>query len=285
MATITGNEIIVPEIYAQMATEKLEGTIKLTQLATVIRTLEGSQEGDSITFPSFCALSEAELVTKGVEISTEELNQKSTKKEVKHIAPKAALIYDQDDKTAMGSFVENAQMQHGKTIARGMDKELAKDILENAILKSPTAQGSALTEEELIAGFQLFGDEQDNEDMAGILINSRLAPSFYAMNGFVKNDISYVNPLNGIIMNGVIGYYRGSIPIIMSDVNTYDNTANECITYIVKKDSLGIIPKTGMRVSKTYLDTLFCTRVVTDKFFACGLIQKDGVVILRKTIV
>lgn len=282
--TATLNTIIVPEVFAQMTTEKVEGNIKLSALADIIGTLSNSKEGDSITFPQFLSLSEAQLVTKGVPIDVEELNQKESKKEVKHISTKATRIYDEDNIESLGRFSDNAVEQHSKILARGLDYELAEDIKANAVLKSATAQADSLSEDELIAGFQLFGDEQDNDDISGILVNSRLAPSFYRMDGFVKSDITYTNPINGRIINGCIGYYRGSIPIFMSNVNTFDTTKNECITYIVKKHSLGIIPKTGIKTAFDREEKYFATDVISHEWFACGLIDKTGVVLLKKTI-
>lgn len=281
--TVTGNTIIIPEIYSNVLTERMQGIIKLSALADVIGELNGSQEGDSITFPQFSSIGEAELIKKGVEITTTELNQTSTKKEVKHYG-KSVRVYDQDSIEALGRWIENAEMQQAKVFARAIDKELAEDIKANAILKSSTTQANTLTEEELIAGFQLFSDEQDNDDFAGIVINSRLAPSFYTMNGFIKSDVTYVNPENGKVVNGVIGYYRSNIPVIMSDLSTYDSTTNECITFIVKKGALAIIPKRDILIELDRQAKLKATDIVGDEFFACGLIDKAGVTLLRKTI-
>lgn len=283
MATVTGNEIIVPEIFGELTTEKMNGVIKLSTLADEIGVLKDSKEGDSISFPQFASIGEAELMTKGVPLKAEELNQTSTKKVVKHYG-KATTIYDQDNITAIGRFVDNAIYQHSRIYGHAIDKDLADDILENAILKSSTTNGDSITEDELIAGFQLFGDEQDNDEFAGVVVNSRLLPSFYAMDGFISSNKTYINPVNGMIVNGVMGYYRGSIPVLISDLGTYDKTTNECITFIVKHHSLGVMPKRDILTELERLPKLKATDVVSDEFHACGLIDKTGVVILRKTI-
>jgi len=277
--------IIVPEIYSQLVTEKVKGNIKISALATDLGELDQfSQEGDSITFPQFSALSDAELVVKGVAISTEELAQTSTKKLVKHYG-KGVEIYDIEALTGKGNFLENGVSQQARIFARALDNEMVADIDANAILKKSVVGASAITEAELQGALQLFGDDQDNSTFAGIVINSLLLPSFYGMDGFVNSNITYSKEGNGQIENGVIGYYRGSIPVILSDVNTYDTVSNECKTYIIKKGSLGRKDKRGVLIEVARDASKKKNDVFADIMFAVGLIQNDGVVIVRKTIV
>lgn len=277
--------IIVPEIYSQMLTEKVKGNIKISALATDLGELDQfATEGDSITFPQFSALSDAELLVRGASISTEELKQTSTKKNVKHYG-KGVTILDIDALTGKGNFLENAVSQQARIFSRALDNEMVTDIDTNAILKKSVASASALTEVELQASLQLFGDDQDNSTFAGIVINSLLLPSFYAMDGFVSSTKTYSKEGNGEIVNGIVGHYRGSIPVILSDVNTYDTVSNECKTYIVKKGSLGRKDKRGVLVEVERDASKKCNNVFADEMFAVGLIQKDGVVIVRKTIV
>jgi hypothetical protein len=88
--------IIIPEIYTSMLTEKIAGKVRISNYATDLGVLgDFSQEGDSITFPQFSALSEAELLARGAEITTEELKQTSSKKSVVHYA-KGVSILDVD---------------------------------------------------------------------------------------------------------------------------------------------------------------------------------------------
>lgn len=275
--------IIVPEIYSQMVTEKRNGKVRISQNAVDITTLDDfAQEGDSITFPQFLALGEAEILTKGSAISTEELQQTSTKKEVKHYA-KGATIYDIEARTGKGNFVDNAQAQQAEIFARARDKEMVADIDANAVLKSATAGADTITEAELIAGLNMWTDDQDDNSFDGIYINSKLLPSFYAMDGFVNSTKTYVKDANGVIVNGCIGYYR-TIPVILTNVGTYDNSLNECKSYIIKKGALGKAEKKAMDIELEREAKYKRTNVLVDEMFVVGLIQKDGACILRKTI-
>lgn len=277
--------IIIPEVYSEVLKEKTEGQVKIAQFAVELQGLdEFAEEGDKVSFPRWSALSDAEDLTKGNAITAEQLAQTKVTKTVKHKA-KGVTIYDIDAREGKGNFVENAVMQQARIFAKAYDDELVKDIDSNATLKGATAGASAITEAELINGLNLFGDDQDNDSFDGIVINSKLLPSFYSMDGFTNLNKSYVAEGNGVIVNGVIGYYRGTIPVVLSDVNTYDSTKSECKSYIIKKNALGKKSKTnGTNIELERDASKKATNVYADDMFVVGLIDTEGVAILRKTI-
>jgi N4-gp56 family major capsid protein len=265
-----------------MTTEKVKGKIRISNMATTLGELTGSV-GDTVKFPLFKALSDSELMEKGDKITTEELSQTSTSKKIMQYG-KGVKIYDIEDLTALGNFIDNAQEQQARIFAKVLDNEMVKDIDANVILKKATTQADSILEAELIDAFQLFSDEQDNDEFAGIVVNSKLVPSFYAMDGFVSTSKTYATNGNGKIENGVIGYFRGSIPVVVADTNTYDSTLKECKSYIIKNGALGIMPKRGLNVEESRDASTKSTDVYADMIFACGLIQIDGVAVVRKTI-
>ncbi len=276
--------IIIPEIYSKMVTEKVKGIVKISSYATDLGEVGAfSQEGDSITFPQFTALSDAELLARGAEISTEELKQTSTKKYIKHYA-KGVEILDVDALEGKGNFLENAIMQQARIFAKARDTECMSDIDANAILKKATASAIAITPSELNGAFNLWGDEQDSESFEGIFINSRMLDSFLTMDGFVSTNVTYNTNGNGIVRNGVVGFYRG-IAVILTDVGTYDTTLNECKTYILKKGALGIKDKkNGVDIETERKAGFKKTNVYADEMFVIGLMCKDGICIVRKSI-
>ncbi|OOM81831.1 hypothetical protein CLPUN_08090 [Clostridium puniceum] len=279
MAQVT----IVPDVYASMVTEKVKGMIKISTLAKDLGDLQGSK-GDTITFPMFKTLSDAVLMAKGVALTPEELSQTSSGKKIVQYG-KGVRVYDMDSLTALGQWVENGISQQARIMAHALDNEMVKDIDANAILKVSTANAKAITDDELMEGFSRFGDEQDNTDFAGIVTHSMLAGQYYKMDSFIKTTSTTANAQNGRVINGCIGYYRGTIPVMLSDINTFDTTLNECKTYIIKNDALGIMPKRDVLVEPDRKADLKATDIFADYIFAVGLIMKDGVCILRKTIV
>ena len=279
----TANTVIIPQVFAEVVQEKIKGVVRISQLADVLGDLSGNV-GDTVTFPVFKSIADAVLMAKGDAITPELLNQDSTSKKIVQYG-KAVRIFDIDSLTALGNFVENASTQEATIFGRALDNELVKDIDATCLLKYAVANAKALTEDDLIGGFQMFADDQNNEDMAGIVVNSLLAPSFYKMDGFVKADLTYTASGNGVITNGCIGFYRGTIPVILSDVNTFDTAKAECKSYIIKKGSLGIIPKRNVDIELEREAKEKCTDVVGDYIFAVGLLDRTGCVILRKSIV
>ena len=151
-------------------------------------------------------------------------------------------------------------------------------------LKSAAVGAKAITADEINTAMLLFGDEQDTEEMSAILVHSLVAGRFYNMTEFVGAGRTDTVAGNGIVSNGVIGYFRG-IPVIMSYKGTYDSVKAECITLIIKKDVLAYMEKRTMDVVEEREEKLHCSDIVGAYTYAVALINDAGVVVVRKTIV
>ncbi|OSA91019.1 UNVERIFIED_ORG: hypothetical protein B2H93_14780 [Clostridium botulinum] len=278
----TANDVIIPEVYAGLVKDEVKKKIRISSLAKDLGDLRGDV-GDTISFPMFRELSKAQLMQKGTKITTEELTQTSDSKKIVQFG-KGVEIYDRTELTALGSFIDNAILQQSNILANAIDEELVNDINKNVILKVATADGIKITEDELIEGFQKFGDQQNNADFEAIVINSLTAPSFYKMDGFIKKDSTYSAEKNGQVINGIIGFYRGTIPVMLCDSNTFDSTKKEVTTFIIKKDALAKMPKRDLLIELDRKADFKRTDVYADTILACGMIKKDGVCVLRKTI-
>ncbi len=279
MATTTTN-LIVPEIYSEVLREKFEGRVKVLPLAKSCGYLLNTNVGEKVVFPKFNAISDAEEVTKGKQTTIEQLNQKSSEAIIKMV-DKIVRVFDMDDMTALGNFIEEAGKQQSIVFARKLDSDLVEEAKKTS-LKHAVATGKAITADELNTALGLFGDEQDVEDMAGIVVNSLCAGSFYNMSEFVGTRTDTVQG-NGIVRNGMIGYFRG-IPVFMSDKGTYDTKLNECITLIIKKDALGYMLKRNVDVVEEREEKLHCSDIVGSLVYAVKLLSDDGVVMCKKTI-
>lgn len=272
---------IKPEVYAPIVTEKFEGKVVVEKLALNLGVLSG-QVGDTVSFPMFNKIGNAEELTKGNEIGVEELSQSESKATIKQVA-KGVRIYDIDDLTALGNLVENGASQQATVFARKIDSDLIAEC-DKTTLKVATASGTTISAEELNEGFKMFGDEQDTADMAAIVINSMLSSSFYGMAEFVDAQKTYNKTNeNGIVVNGCIGYFRG-VPVLLSDKDTLDGTLSECKTYIIKKNALGKMYKRGINIELDRKASLKATDLYGDVIYAVKLLNDEGVVLLRKTI-
>lgn len=274
--------LIKPEVYAPLVREKFEGKIKIGKMAVDLGFLKNTTVGETVTFPKWKLLSDAEDVVKGTAIGTESLDQDSSTATIKMVAPKGTMIYDMDNLTMLGNAVNEAADQHGKIIARKLDADLIAEALTSP-LKSATASANAITGAEVMTALTLYGDERDVEDFAGIVINSLLLPSFIAMDEFTSVEKTYNANGNGIVSGGLVGYFLG-IPVVMTDKGTYDATAQECITFIIKKNALGYMTKRDINTEEKREAEYKRTVLFSDMIYAVKLLADDGIVVVRKTI-
>ena len=275
--------LIIPMVYAGLVREKFIGKVKIQNLATDLGELANSTVGETVTFPKWKLLGDAEDVVKGTAVGTESLEQGSTTATIKMVAPKGVTVYDMDNITALGNAIEEGASQQAITIARKVDLDLITEALTSP-LKFATAGAKVITADEINSALALYGDEQDVEEFQGIVINSFLLPSFIAMPEFTSIEKTYVGASNGIVTGGMIGYFRG-IKVFMANHGTYDSVKSECITLIIKKNSLGFMSKRAIKVEEDRKPSLFCSDVFSNMVYAVHLIADDGIVVVRKTIV
>jgi len=278
--------LIVPELYRDAVLEKLESQLRVSKLATDMTSevfLIGS-EGETINFPVYDRVTEAGIVTKGTEIDANVMSQTNSTAEIYQIA-KGVRVYDKDAMGVRGNMLDVAINQTAGALAEKIDS-MCIDTLDTEIeLKSATAAVDALTEDELFAGFELFGDSLDAESFAGIVINSGLLKEFMSFNMFIQNTYTTAKANNGIVREGgLCGFWLG-IPVYISNHNTLsDDTTPEFKTYLLKKDALGYMFKQNLQVEIERLPKLFANDVVTSSMLATKLVDADGAVLLKKTI-
>jgi hypothetical protein len=274
---------IKPEVYAQLTREKFVGKIKIASLAKDLGYLVNTNVGETVSFPKFNAIGEAIDVVKGTAITTSELSQTENKATIKMVAAPGVRVYDIEDMTALGNQIDESATQQGIVIARKVDVDLAVEARTSS-LKSATAGANVITSTELLTALALYGDDRDTEDFAGIVINSLLYGSFIGMPEFTSVEKTYATMGNGIVRNGLIGFFLG-IPVYMADHGTHDSVTNECITYVIKKDALGLMTKRNINVEEERHASLFCSDIFSNMIYAVKLIMEDGIVVVRKTIV
>lgn len=273
--------LIVPSVYAQLVREKFLGKVKVANLSTNVGILENTVVGDTVIFPKFKTISDANEVVKGTQSPIDSLDQDSSSAKIKMV-DKIIRVFDMDNMTALGNQIEEASSQQAIVFARKLDSDLIAEA-KGTPLKSATANAKAITAAEINAALQNFGDDADTEDMAGIVVNSLLDASFYAMAEFVDVNKTYTANGNGIVQNGCIGYFRG-IPVFHSDKNTYNSTTNECESLIIKKNALGYMEKKAIDIEEEREEKLHATDIVGDYVYAVKRLDDSGIVVLKKTI-
>jgi hypothetical protein len=273
---------IKPQVYAGMVREKFDSKVKVLQLAKNVGEIDGFRSvGETILFPQWSlATNKPVELTKGEVITTEELKQTSSTATIKQVAH-GFLVYDIENKTALGNQIEEGASQQAQLFARKLDEDLITEA-KTSTLVSPTANAKAITETELDTANMLFGDDLDVDTYAGIVVHSYLVPSFYSMESFTSaiNTTSTAN--NGIVRNGLLGYFRG-IPVFIANHGTYDDNAGECVSFIIKKNALGYMMKKDLNIELKREPEYKRTGIFTDMIYATKLLSDDGVVVIRKT--
>lgn len=276
--------LIIPTVFADAVNANLEQTIRIGSVAFDATPLVPDVliAGNEVNFPRFDRVAEVGDITKGTAIVPEVLNMTDNKAPIKNIGG-SVRVYDSEAKQIKGAVMDNMVQQVSDAMRTRIDSDLAKTMDDNATKKSATASGTAITSDELMAGMALFGDDIDTDSFAGIIINSRLFPSLVAMNEFTSTEKTYASMGNGLVKNGLCGFWLG-IPVIICNNNTYDTSASECKTYMVKKNALGYVFQKAINIEEEREAKLLATDIVASSLYATALVDKGGVVILRKTV-
>ena len=278
--------LIIPEVFADAVNAKLDTTLRIGRVAFNATSLvpETVQYGDTIHFPKFPRVVTAAEVTKGTPLTPAAVDMTDTSATIKHVAA-SVRVYDVEADQIKGRVMDNMVVQVADAMAKNVDADLVTAMDTDAVYKQTTAAADAITTDELMAGLGCFGDDVDTASFAGIVINSRLLPSFLKMDAFtsVEKTFNKAEQANGLIVDGVVGYFIG-IPVIMCNNGTYDETAKECKSYIVKREALGYIFQRNIKIEEERESKLLATDIIASSLYATKLLDADGAVVLRKTV-
>jgi len=277
--------LIIPEVFADAVNARLDSALRIGRIAfdATAAVPEVMQYGDTVHFPQLKRVVTASEVTKGTAIEPAAVDMQDTSATVKQVAG-AARVYDAEAAQIKGLVMDNMILQVAEAMATKIEADLVDAMDEDIVYKSATAAANAITADELMAAFGLFGDDVDTDRFAGIVINSRLLPSFLNMEAFTSIEKTYnkAEQGNGLIVDGVVGYFIG-IPVIVCNNGTYDATASECKTYIVKRDALGYVFQRNINVEEERESKLLATDIIASSLYAVKLLDTAGAVVVRKT--
>lgn len=277
--------LLIPEVFADAINAKLDTTIRIGRVAFDATSLVPDilVAGDTVHFPTFNRVAVAESVTKGTALNPKVVDMTDAQAPIKWIGS-AVRVFDAEAAQIKGAVVDQMAIQVAEAMAKKIDNDLTIALDTDIAYKAAAAAGDAITAKELESGFAKFGDDIDTAGFAGIIINSRLLPSLYAMPEFTSTQLTYQTDGNGIVTNGIIGLYRG-IPVIVCDNGTYETGKSECKTYIVKTGALGYVFQRNIKIEEDRQGLLLATDIIASSLYATKLIDSTGAVVIRKTIV
>ena len=287
MATVTNTStnavnknVIIPEVFSSLVNEKIAGKVVIAQSAETIGDLMG-QPGETINMPAFIYSGDAKDIKVGTPIPTTSLKQSNRQATIKMVAPDGIAVNDYDDEVALGRALEKASEFHATAIARKIDTDLI-DCAYKTPLKFALNTDGAVTFDEMNGVLSMYGDDANASDFSFIAIHSAYVPSFLKMDGFVSAEVTHTSSGNGILINNILGYFRG-IPVVVTD-RLYDSKTQEKFILTIKKGSLAIIPKESVHVELARDASTRTTIVYTSQYYAVGCIDDAGIVLAKKTL-
>lgn len=218
----TSADLIIPEVWADAVGPTILGKAVMAPLADTDDQLVG-QPGDSVTFPKFGYIGDAEDLEEGVAMEADALTMTDSKATIKEVG-KAVKLTDSATLTALGNPNSQARVQIALAVARKIDA----DLIAAAVYEHTNGGGGdtepttaplelevtgALTWNVLTRGFALLGDAYDPSEVAGIVIHSKQHIQLLNDDNFISAD--KFGP-GAVLLRGQVGSI-GTMPVIVSD--------------------------------------------------------------------
>ena len=272
----------VPEIAAPYLMKELESRLVIGKLATNISDAveDIAWHGSEIVFPTYVRAAVADVVAAKGSVTPTEIDGSSATAPIEHIA--ASVKWHEDTLRTSGRVLADLGLRDlADAMALKLDSRIMNQALNSSTLRFACSKADALYEDELESGLNLFGDKQSVDEFAGILIHSKLFPSFLEMVGFATTTMTHTTPNNGVVHGQCAGYYRG-IPIYLTNNGTM--VGSECKTVLLKRGGVGYALKKSVEFREDYNNTTFYTTVTADTYSAEKVLDTDKVAIISKTI-
>lgn len=203
--------LINPEVMADMISAKIEEKIVVTPFAKIDTTLQG-QAGDTVTVPTFAYIGDATDVAEGVAVNAEILTASSTTFGIKK-AMKAVTLSDEAIQSAHGNVVGESTAQLGKAIASKVDAD-AMDALTVAYNASSAPHGvqliynpstnAVIDYDGIVDAIDLFEEEVQSDKV--MFIHPKQVTQLRKDTDFISAD-KYDN---AVVMHGEIGMIAGT---------------------------------------------------------------------------
>ncbi|MCX4672401.1 phage head protein [Streptomyces sp. NBC_01381] len=243
MAKTTSAQMIVPEVWGDMAQAQFLGKVRVAGSAAVVEdnTLEGAP-GQESEFPKWGSLGELDELTEATPMTPVAMSTSFAKAVIKE-AGKAVEITHKAKLVSLGDPEAEARRQFGVLAARKVDADLITQAQADETtlgggnpLKFTTAAGATKFTwmGAMVPGIAQFGDEWEPDDFAGLFLNSAQYADALADPQFV--DASKLGNGPSAAVAGSIGRI-GGVPVFL----TNRVTAGKFL--IMKRGALGLLYK------------------------------------------
>ncbi len=201
MAVTKLENLVNPQVMADMISATLPKKIKFSPIAKIDRTLVG-RPGDTITVPKYAYIGDAEDIAEGAAIDPTLLTASTTSMKVKK-AGKGVEITDESLLSGYGDPAGEGARQLTDSIASKVDN----DCLEALYTAPLVYNGSAgvIGYEGLVKADAVFGDESDDTKAKVVYIHPDQEQTIRLDNVFMDKNKYGLD----LVMNGAIGKIAG----------------------------------------------------------------------------
>ena len=279
MAQTTSAEMIIPEVFGDMAQAKFTGALKVGNSSAVLsdNTLEG-QPGETIHFPKWGTLGELDTLTEGDPLVPVAMSTDDSQATIKE-AGKAVEITDRSRLVGLGDPLSEARRQFGVLAARKVDADLITQAQADETAQdggTPLTVSTAATKtkfswlDTVVPGIALFGDEFEPSDFAGIYLHStRLAEAFADPQFIDASKFGAATP----IQTGSLGRLAG-IDVFVTD------RVEQNKVLLLKNQSLGLLYKQRPVVEQDRDILARSTVLTTNLHYAVKRLDDRGVAVV-----
>jgi hypothetical protein len=272
MATTLKSNLIIPEVLASVVESKLTDKMVFLPIADVDDTLVG-QPGDTIKFPSFNYIGDADAIAENNQIVPVALTSGYTSATVAKTG-KGVQITDEAMLSGYGDPVNEAGVQIATSIDNKADKDLLTALLGVGASRhyGTTADMSA----DLVAdALTVFGEDVDGAKVIMV------SPSDIAT---LRKDSDFIRASDlgqAMILRGAIGEIWGC-QIIAANKIANNATTGEFWRFIVKPGALKLIRKRNVMVELDREPDYGRTTVYANHHYTCYLYDESKVAVIRK---
>lgn len=269
MATTTSANVIIPEVWGDMAQAEFVGAQRLLASGAVQTSdaLVGAP-GSTIHFPKWAALNDLSDLTENVAMVPQAMGTADNSATIKE-AGTAVELTDNVDLNGLGNPEAEARRQFGILANRKLEADLIIAAQAAGAFTAPSTL-AGLTWANIVGGIATFGDDWDPADFAGLFIRAEAQAQ-------LLNDSNFINAaqIGGVsaIRSGQIGVI-GGLPVFVT------NRLASGKSLLLKKNSLGAIWKRRPLIEQDR-DILKRTTVVTiTMHYATKRLNNKGVCVL-----